>query len=325
MRRLRACLIAGIALAVGANLIALLQQSMVFFNAGAAQVLQQNLWQVVQIGSRFGDVWTFRMVMLTFAAVLLFAAEYLRDIVPGLSVGIWKGLAWVGALFVGLTMITSHAAGSQVLPWLALLVNWIHALAVAFWVGGIFAFALVLPAALEPYQGEEAQDALSAVMRRFSRTVTFMVLIVISTGLYNALNYFVTPADAVTSYGRSLAVKAILALLLLAVGARQHLALRPRLAERLRIGIGGGARALNAARFQRWLRLELVLALVALLSVAWLSATPIPEPQSLQSDVETPRASQDLGDLTLSVAILPGGPGVNTFDVSVSPRGSTRR
>ena len=318
MRRLRVCLIVGIALAVSANLIALLQQSMVFFNAGALQVLEQGLWQVVQIGSRFGDVWTFRMVLLIFAAVLLFAAEYLREILPGLAVGIWKGLAWLGALFVGLTMITSHAAGSLVLPWAAILVNWIHALAVAYWVGGILTFVLVLPVALQPYQGEDRQRALRAVMNRFSRTVTLMIFIVIGTGLYNALNYFSTVEDAGSSYGRSLAVKAVLVLLLILVGARQHLALRPQLVSRLPITPRLRARIIGAGRFLTWLRLEVAIAIIALLSVGWLSATPIPEPESLLSNVESPRATQIVGDYTVSAAILPGGPGVNTYDITVS-------
>lgn len=311
MRRLRACIFACIVLAVCANLIALLQQSMVFFNADAAQVIQQNLWQVVQIGSRFGDVWTFRMVLLIFSAVLLFAAEYLREIVPGLSVGIWRGMAWLGALFIGLTMITSHAAGALVLPWIAILINWVHALAVAFWVGGIATIVLVLPPALQPYAGDERGQALDAVMRRFSRIATLMVFIVISTGFYNALNHFVTPDDLATSYGRSLAIKLIMVMLLLSVGARQHLAIRPRLAERLHLSLREG-------RFALWLRIEAILAIVALLAVALLSATPIPEPKTLQSDVETPRASLFRDDITISAAILPGGPGVNTYDLSLS-------
>lgn len=315
MRRLGACMAGSIALAVVANVIALLQQSMVFFNADAVQVIQQNLWQVVQIGSRFGDVWTFRMVLLIFVAVLLFTAEYLRDTVPGLSVGIRQGMAWLGALFIGLTMITSHAAGSLVSPWIAILVNWIHALAVAFWVGGIATLALVLPAALQPYSGDDRRQALDAVMRRFSRLAALMVLIVISTGLYNALNHFVTPDDLATSYGRSLAVKVIMVLMLISVGARQHLALRPRLAERLRIPAPG-------RRFIAWLRMEGLIAFVTLLAVAWLSATPIPEPTFLQSDAAAPVASRMLGDITLSTAILPGGPGVNTYDIALSRAGA---
>ena len=38
-------------------------------------------------------------------------------------------------LVIGASSVASHAAGALTLPWLAVFVNWAHALAVAFWVG----------------------------------------------------------------------------------------------------------------------------------------------------------------------------------------------
>ena len=109
------------------------------------------------------------MVLLIFTGVLLFVLEFYKDQFPQLTRGIWNGLAWMGALLIGVTMVTSHAAGSLLLPWMALAVNWLHAVAVAFWVGGIMALVLILPVALEPYSGDARRQALMAVMPRFSR------------------------------------------------------------------------------------------------------------------------------------------------------------
>ena len=305
IRRIRSSLMAALALALAANVIALVQQSMVFFNTDAAQVIQQNLWQVVQIGSRFGDVWTFRMVLLVFTAVLIFVAEYYRDMMPQLSDGIWKSLAWLGALLIGTTMVTSHAAGSLLLPWAALAVNWLHGLAAAFWLGGILALVLILPAALQPYAGDARRGAMMAVMRRFSRVVAPMVMILILTGVYNALNWFVSPADAVSSYGGSLGIKLIAAGLLLLVGGLHHLSLRPQISGRFAFVLRWGIR----------LRMEAVLVLLVLLTAAWLGATPIPQPQSLQSQAEAPQATQSIGGYVITSAVIPGGPGVNTYDI----------
>ncbi len=321
-RRLRNCLYAALALAFAANLLALLQQSMVFFNASASQVLAQGLWQVVLIGSRFGDVWTFRLVLLIFTAVLLFAAEYYRPLMPQLAAGIWRGLPWLGALFIGTSMVTGHAAGSTLLPWVAIAAAWLHALAVAFWLGGALTLTLLLPVALAPYDADRRPQALRAVLLRFSRLVTPLVLLVILTGLYNAQNYLVTADDVTTSYGRSLGIKALLILPLLILGAQQHIALRPRpagwptllppqLCRRL-------ARAVDRGRALRW---EALLMLLTLVAVAWLSATPVPEPASLAADVETPRATLTIGEYTVSAAIIPGGPGVNTVDSVISRGG----
>ncbi len=327
MRRLRNCLAAAVALAVLANLVALLQQSMVFFNTDALQVMQQSLWGVVLIGSRFGDVWIFRMVLLIFCAVLIFVAEFYRALMPQLSAGIWRGLPWLGALFIGLTMVTSHAAGSTLMPWLAITVDWIHALAAAFWTGGALALTLLLPAALAPFDGERRRQALRAVMRRFSRMVTPLVALMIVSGIYNAANFFVTPADLDSTYGRTLAVKLLLIAPLLLIGAWQHIVLRPQLAARLQ-----RAGAILPHSLSTWmaqtvatgkaLRLEVLLMLALLGAVAWLSATPVPEPESLREEIETPQITQNLGEYTISSAIIPGGPGVNTYD-SVVWRGAT--
>ena len=333
IRRLRNIIIASVGLAFLANTIALIQQSMIFFNASASQVIEQSLWQVVQIGSRFGDMWTFRMVLLIFTTVLIFVAEYYREMMPQLTRGIWSGLAWIGALFIGLSMVTSHAAGSLLLPWVAITVNWLHALAVAFWVGGVMALVLILPVALIPYEGDARRQALLAVMSRFSRMVTLMVGIVILTGIYNALNWFTSPADLATTYGRSLGIKVIMVALLLLVGGLHHIALRPHLSVTLekRLSASGvlpmSLRLRIIDRFYKlmnWvmpfsssLRLEFIFVIITLGTVALLSATPIPEPKFLQPTVTTPTSTQTIEEYTVTSAVIPGGPGVNTYDTVV--------
>ncbi len=322
MVRLRNCFVLATAIAISANLLALIQQSMVFFNADAFQVVGGGLWQVVRIGSRFGDIWTFRMVLLLFTAILIFAAEYIRETVPQLSVGIWKGMIWLGALFIGLSMITSHAAGSLALPWIAILVNWIHALAVAGWLGGLFALTLTLPAALAPYGEEDRRRAQAAVLTRFSRLAKIMVIIVIVTGVYNALNYFASPAEIASSYGSALGRKLLLVAALLLAGGWQHLTLRPHLFAGIRAKLERAGIRLGEASRERFLRLEVLLALATLLTVSWLSATPIPEPQSAPPDAQVPQATATSGDFTISAAALPGGPGVNTYDLLLSRAGA---
>ncbi len=307
MTRLRTCYVAAVMLAFAANLIGLLQQSMAFFNTDASQVLQQNLWQVVLIGSRFGDIWTFRVVLLIFCAVLLFVAEYFRALMPQLAAGIWRGLPWLGAIFIGLTMVTSHAAGSPLLPWVAIAVDWLHALAVAFWLGGALTMTLLLPTALLPYEAEQEAMALRAVLLRFSRLMLPLVALAVLSGLYNALNYFVSPADIASNYGRTLGIKLLLAAPVFVLGGWQHIALRPQLAARFRLGAGLAGGGL--------LRLEVALMLLTLAAAAWLSATPIPQPVLARADIAAPQAETALGDLSLSAAIIPGGPGVNSYDL----------
>ncbi len=323
MLRLRNSIIAALLLAAFASLIALLQQSMVFFNTSATQVLEQNLWQVVLIGSRFGDIWTFRIVLLIFCAVMLFVAEYFRELLPQLKSGIWRGLPWLGALFIGLSMVTSHAAGSTLLPWVAIAVDWIHALAVAFWLGGALTLTLLLPIALSPYDAEQKREALRAVMLRFSRLLLPLVALLIVSGLYNALNFFAAPADLATNYGRTLGIKLLLALPIFILGLWQHIALRPQLATRLESALDRirvKTLLFSESVLERWpvLRIEVLLMLLTLCSVAWLSATPVPQPTLPLTDIEAPLAAITIDELSLSAAIIPGGSGVNTYDLVAS-------
>ena len=327
MRMLRNCLIAGVTLAALFNLVALLQQSMIFFNTDATQVLQQNLWSVVLIGSRFGDVWIFRMVLLLFGGVLLFVAEYYRPLMPQLSAGIWRGMPWLGALFIGLTMVTSHAAGSTLLPWLAIAVDWLHALAAAFWLGGALVLMLLMGPALTPLDDERRRAAMRAVMLRFSRIVTPFVALMVVSGVYNAMNFFITPADLDTSYGRTLGLKLLMIAPVLLIGGWQHVATRPQLGARLgsmlsMLPLSLHSRMEQAAAMGKALRLEAVLMLALLCAVAWLSATPVPEPKSQRKDVATPQITQTVGDFTVTSATIPGGPGVNTYDVVVRRGGA---
>ena len=150
MRRLGQIALAALAVAFGANLLAMLQQTMVFFAADAARVLEQGLWQVVRVGSRFGDVWTLRLLLLAFCALLSALALRWRSRHPEQVGACWSANLWATALLLGSFSVNSHAAGSLRFPWLALLADWLHTLAAGAWSGGLVALALLLPLALAP-------------------------------------------------------------------------------------------------------------------------------------------------------------------------------
>ncbi|HLV35960.1 MAG TPA: copper resistance protein CopC, partial [Spirillospora sp.] len=78
MNRLNWIFGAALALALAGNIVAIGQQSMVFFNTGLSEVIAQGLWQVVRIGSRFDDVWTARMILLALVGVLFGLSIYWR-------------------------------------------------------------------------------------------------------------------------------------------------------------------------------------------------------------------------------------------------------
>jgi copper transport protein len=307
---------AALVAALAGNMIAIAQQSMAFFNTGLTEVVTQGLWQVVRIGSRFGDVWTARMILLALAAALFGLSIRWRDERPETVRAFWNANVWVGALLVGAFSVTSHAAGSLILPWVAVFVDWAHTLAVGAWVGGLAALALVLPVALRPYSGDDQRQALLIVLRRFSRLALVALAVVAATGVYSALNWLYQPADLTqTGWGLSLLVKLALVGSLLLIALPHHLAANPERFRRWR------ARLPLNINLTRTLRLEALLALAVLVSVAYLAASAVPEPVFLTEGATAPQAAAVTGDLSVHVTISPGGPGVNTYDVVIEQNG----
>lgn len=265
------------------------------------------------------------MLLLALVALLYGLSLYLRQDQPESVRAFWTANVWALALVIGTFSVSSHAPGSLLLPWVAMTVDWIHALGVAFWVGGVCALALVLPAALRPYEGEARRLALLVVMRRFSRWATVCVLVVVTSGVYSALNWFYRPADLTqTSYGGALILKLLLVALLLLVGGLHHLALRPHLGARVEARLNveparrGYKRLLGAVlSFSGSLRLEVIAVLAVLGAVGLLSATPVPPPDFVQENLPAPSQTQNTALYSVTLSLSPGGPGVNSYDVLV--------
>lgn len=316
MGALNQLMMIGLVVAFVGNIIAILQQSMTFFDADLGQVISQNLWSVVRVGTRFGDLWSARMLLLVLVSILFGLSLYLRNDQPETVRPFWTANGWALLLIVGTLSAGSHAAGSIIWPWVATLNDWLHAIGVGLWVGGLAALTLILPTALAPYQGEQRRQALLAVMKRFSRLATACIVLVVATGIYSAATWVYSPSDVTsTPFGGALVLKLLLVAGLLLIGLVHHIALQPdryvrfeTLTQRVR-------------NFIPSLRLETGVAFLVLVSVGLLSATPVPIPYFIQQSVPSPTATQQIGDLSLTLTITPGGPGVNTYDTLVTRNG----
>lgn len=320
MHRLSAVVILSLIMAAAGSALALIQQAMAFFNADLGQVLAGGLWSVARVGTRFGDLWTARVVLLGLVAAAFAASHYFREEQPDMVRPFWSAAVWPMTLVLGTFSAGSHAAGSLVLPWIAVFNDWLHMLAVGFWAGGLAALVLVLPAALNPYTGEARRLALLAVMRRFSRWAVAASLVVITSGIYSASIWIGRPSDLnETTFGGALLLKLILVAGLLLTGLVHHVTLRP---ERYAGWIDRLRPVFERARnFIPTLRLEMLLAALVIFSVGQLSATPVPIPDFVKNAVPPPSATQTLDGLELTLTLTPGGPGVNTYDTVITRDG----
>jgi putative copper export protein len=303
MRRIDALAFIGLALAGIGTLIALVQQTMVFFDADLGRILGEGLWQVVRASTRFGDTWNARALLLLLIAALHIASIYVRREQPGLTRPFLTATFWALPPLALTWSVGAHAAGSPVLPWIALISDWLHGIGVGVWAGGVAALALVLPVALAPYDDSGRRAGALAALRRFAPIAASCFIVVIATGIYNASNWLTRPTDLAAPYGLTLILKIALILPLAWLAWLGRAALR------------GGTPNLNA------LRLEGVLAAGVIAAAAWLSATPVPPPDLAGRDIEAPTASAQSGAYQVTAALSPGGAGVNTYDIALTRDG----
>jgi putative copper export protein/methionine-rich copper-binding protein CopC len=315
MRRLN--VIVGYALAVAffGNALALIQQTMTFFNIGFSQALNPDFWSLVRVGSRFGDIWNWRIFFLGLIGVMFLLSMAQRQNQPQLVRPYLVAGAWMAALILGSQSVLSHAAGSLLWPWVGITSDWLHRLAVGFWAGGLAVLVLVLPVALQPYTGEQRRMALLAALRRFSPIAFAAVLIVVSTGIYAATNWIFGIEEIETPFTGSLALKLVMIAGLLGIGALHHLALNPERYARWQ-RLAGVVRG-----WMPTLRLEAVFVFLVLGAAGLLGSTPVPIPSFAQTETEAPTQALDVDDLTVVMSVLPGGPGVNTHDTIITRDG----
>ena len=205
---------------------------------------------------------------------------------------------------------SSHAAALLEIGSISLLNDFIHTMAVALWVGGLFSLALDVPAAIRVLSDGERRHVLSALIPRFSVIAGLSVAVLALTGIYSAWTQVTVPEAIATPYGRALAIKVGLVGLLLLIAALNLAWVRPRLS--------GNSRA--AYWLRRLVAAEVIVAILVLLSVGFLTSLE-PARQTASrlgiglEDGLTFSDTTEGADMTLEV--IPGQVGPNTINVTL--------
>lgn len=266
--------------------------------------------------ARFGFLWLAQQGLLGISALALVAAR------RGLAWGWWSaGLAV--ALLAGTLALNSHAASApQATAW-AVGAQAAHALFAGAWVGTLLALVATLAPWLLSQEGAERSVALAG-WRRFGGLATLSVGALAATGLYNTARQ-VASLDAwvSTAYGRTLALKLGLFVVVGLAGLINALLLHPGLAGMLAALLRRPAdwRPVSARRQPFILLAEAGLGLAVLALTGWLTATPPArgaEYLAGSASVRLP-ASRSLpaDDLVLNLQIRPNKPGPNIITVGV--------
>jgi len=153
--------------------------------------------------THFGAIWISRATVLA----LLLAVSLSRAL-PARGAGLVLSL---GIVLTG--SLTGHAADWGDLS-LAVIVDWLHAVAATAWTGGLFGLPLMLR------RPAWSPELVGVIARRFSRLAAYCLLVVVASGIYNTWVQLPTFASLwTTTYGVSLLLKICLASTLALLGA----------------------------------------------------------------------------------------------------------
>ena len=197
--------------------------------------------------------------------------------------------------------LVSHATALGSLKSMTL--DFVHVLAVSVWTGGVVALLWCVLLTRPDRTAEDAR-ALGATVWRFSVTALVATALLITAGVLQALDRLVLIDDLYeTPYGIALAVKIVLVLVALAIGAFNLLRWGPR----LRAGI----RARTA--LIRDTVAETAIFVVIIVAAAFLTAFAPPAQPSAAAYDQT----QHVAGLRLEMLVASGGAGRNTYVLRV--------
>ncbi len=270
--------------------------------------------------TRFGTVWLFRVAVLIALGVVLFRSRWQWSLNPRGN----RSLLAASALGIALCFsqsLNSHGAAVTDPPLVALVIDLIHLLGTAVWVGGLFQLLITLPAFLRALPAPEQSRKLSAVIGCFSLVAFIAVGIIIASGAY-ALLVQVGSLEAFfeTLYGTTLFVKFLLIAPLLALGAFNLIVnradARQVLIARAQSFISQTPRHFAVRRFDLAVALEVILAIAILLVVGLLTSVA-PARGAYDPSPKLLMQTNKVDDLFVTLGVAPGLVGTNDFDVKV--------
>jgi copper transport protein len=262
----------------------------------------------VLFNTRYGALWIVRLALAFALAALLPNASSNRD-------------RWIAFGLAALLLLTislgSHSA-AQPRPLIPVAADWIHLLAASVWVGGLAHFVAGMWAARQFEPGFRTR-LTARLIPRFSALALISVGVLTLTGLYSAVIH-IGSFDALnnTIYGRTLIVKLIIVLPMLALGAVNLLGITPAMKKAAADPAGFGNPPGLVTRFRNLITSEITLGVVLFLSVGVLTAIP---PARTTAAAPSIADSTTVDDLTIALDIAPGRVGLNTFTLTLTSEG----
>lgn len=212
------------------SLMELILQASTVFDKSVGDALSPGLLNQVITQTGFGGSWLLQICAVAALVIIVF---YLSRRFKQKPSGNHRMLWWAGliastALFLAPAWTGHAAAAAREYPF-ATLTDWLHLVAGGFWVGGLFHLALTLPAAISNLKGRARLHVLHRVIPLFSRLAMASAILIVLTGLYNSWMHVDSFGKLwSTPYGKTLALKVLLVIPMLALGWVNTFIIYPR-------------------------------------------------------------------------------------------------
>lgn len=305
----------------------------------------------------FGAYWLMRVAVISLLLVLaLYQVQHKASSRRLAALLSWTQLLLGLTLFMAMTMSSHAAAAGSSSRLYAVVADWLHLVAAALWVGGMFSIASTYLPVLRRLSAVERAHALVTVLPYYSPWAFVGVLLMAVTGPFTATVVFSSWEQVFsTAYGRVLAVKILLVGMMLLTSAFHVFLLRPRLQREemkyasasTRLSSSGtdttpnrlvasmarqvklreGRLASLGQRLTTVLRYESILGVAVLICVGLLnvfagtlvpSAAPAAKVGSTVSTTSFHAVARTSdGRFTVTLTVSPNQPGPNTFTASV--------
>ena len=229
------------------------------------------------------------------------------------DIALWLSTFLVTALAMATLSTTSHGAATPGIELAATVTDYIHLIAAAFWVGGLFGLALILPLFFSHAPEGGTRQVILAVLPRFSLVAGLSVAVLTITGLYSAWAQVTVLPALVVPYGQTLVVKTALVGVLLVFGATNLLWLIPAIrSDRT-----------AASRLRLTVTAEAIIGVLVILAAAYLTSLEPARQVASREGIGLPQSLtfQDTAEgATIDVDIEPGRLGPNTVTVMLADR-----
>jgi copper transport protein len=265
----------------------------------------------------WGHAWLGREIILLILLWVLFWIY--RSVLP-LRRQYLLALALVLGAMVAQSLV-SHAA-AEPKPALAVMVNTLHLAFAGFWIGGLMALLVGYQPLLRRQNLPLIKEELRQAWMPFSRLAAISVGIVIASGIYSTGQLVISP-DAVllSSYGRVLATKVGVVLVVGLVGLSNSILLHPKLVAPVArlLKKPEGWMPFKISQFPGLLMAEAGLGLLVVLLAGLLTSLPPARDliYTISVDEQVDQANATINDIYVKFAIKPNRPGTNLVNVVV--------